>query len=287
MPGKVVSVLNMKGGVGKTTVTAHVMYYMYSDLRKKVLLVDLDPQFNLTQTFLGRTEYSAVKLLGQTIFAVMEPPPAVGLLDVKLTRRPPPESSVLVHNLRKHWDDAVDAKIDLLCGDFDLVKYSLVPEKSKLDKVLVRFLQFIAAAKNEYDLIVIDCNPSSSFITLAALHACSSLLVPVRGETYSMLGLELLERYLGEVPSIYPKPDLSILINASNVPEVTEQTEREIRAHRVFGPQVLANQVPYSRLLAAKPREKGFATQKGKGWSYELGYQLSKIVAELAAKWKI
>jgi chromosome partitioning protein len=285
VPGKVVSVLNMKGGVGKTTVSAHVMYYMYSDLHKKVLLVDLDPQFNLTQTFIGRRDYDKIKLENKTIFAAMEPPSNVGLLDVKLSHKPPPATDDLVYPLRRHWNPKILAKIDLIPGNFDLVKYSLVPDKRKLDKVMQRFLQFISQAKSEYDLIVIDCNPSSSFITLAALHACSSLLVPVKGETYSMLGLEMLDRYVSEVPSIHPKPDLSILINTSNVPGVTEQTEAEIRAHRTFGPQVLVNPLPYSRLLTAKPRETGFATQKGKGWSYELGYSLSKIVAELAGKW--
>jgi AAA domain len=61
MAGKVVAILNMKGGVGKTTVSAHVMRVFYHQLSKKVLLLDLDPQFNLTQCLMRRAEYDKVK----------------------------------------------------------------------------------------------------------------------------------------------------------------------------------------------------------------------------------
>jgi Mrp family chromosome partitioning ATPase len=88
--GTVISVLNMKGGVGKTTVSAHVMRVLYHVRAKKVLLIDLDPQFNLSQCLLTRATYDALKRSDRTVFTAMEPPPSVGLFDVATTDSPPP-----------------------------------------------------------------------------------------------------------------------------------------------------------------------------------------------------
>jgi chromosome partitioning protein len=60
MPGQVVAVLNMKGGVGKTTISAHLMRVLYHNFAKRVLLVDLDPQFNLTQCLVSRADYDTL-----------------------------------------------------------------------------------------------------------------------------------------------------------------------------------------------------------------------------------
>ncbi|BBU61501.1 hypothetical protein MSC49_14360 [Methylosinus sp. C49] len=243
--------------------------------------MDLDPQFNLTQTLMPRRDYEKYKAANRTIFSAMEPPSGVGLLDVNVADAPVPKAWDLAPRLREYDDGFVD----LVLGDFDLVKYSLIPEKHKLDKVATRFLKFVGQAKDDYDLIVIDCNPSSSFITQCALQACSALLVPIKAETYSLLGLELLAKYVNEMPLIYPKPSMSVLINAGPTAEITALTENELRGHKTFGPTVLANHLPYSRLLAAKPGEIGFATKKGKPYSYDLGFRFTSIVDELAQRW--
>lgn len=283
MTGKVVSVLNMKGGVGKTTVAAHVMYYFYAHRKNGVLLIDLDPQFNLIQTLIRRAVYDRYKKENRTVFAAMEPPSTVGLLDVMVTDADPPSAWDVAPRLRGGNDETYF--LDLMPGDFDLVKYSLIPSYEKLKRVSWRFLKFINQAKEDYDLIVIDCNPSSSFITQCALTACSELLIPIKAETYSLLGLEMLKKYIDDIPTIDPKPNMSLLINSGPTEEITDLTEKQIRRHSVFGPMVLANLLPYSRLLAARPGEVGFATTKGKPYSYDLGYKMTRTVDELAQRW--
>ncbi len=91
----VVAVLNMKGGVGKTTISAHLSRVLFERKRAGTLLVDLDPQFNLTQALFTRNQYEQLKTQGKTVAAVMEPPPDVGLFSITTTSLPPPDVDTL------------------------------------------------------------------------------------------------------------------------------------------------------------------------------------------------
>jgi chromosome partitioning protein len=91
----------MKGGVGKTTIAAHVMRVLYLQLSKKVLLVDLDRQFNLTQCLMTRSAYDKLKVAHKTIFTAMEPPSNVGLFEVATTIQPPPKPVELATQLKR------------------------------------------------------------------------------------------------------------------------------------------------------------------------------------------
>ena len=256
-------------------------FFWHRDL--SLLLIDLDPQFNLTQTLIAPDAYEGYRRENRTIFTAMEPPPRVHLLDVNVTDVPPPSAWDLSPRLKTYDDTSF---IDIMPGDFELVKYSLIADTHKLDQVQARFLRFINEAKNHYDLIAIDCNPSSSFITQCALHACDHVLVPVRAETYSLLGLKLLSRYIQEMPTLHPKPDISVLINKSPHPGVTEQTEQQLRADAEISPWVLDNGLPYSLVLAARPNQFGFfMDQRRQTRRYVVGRQMNPIVDELCVRW--
>jgi chromosome partitioning protein len=88
----VVAVLNMKGGVGKTTICANVSLAVFEIHNNRTLLLDLDPQFNLTQGLLRREAYDKLKSNGKTIFGAMDPPSDVGLFDVATSSQPPPKA---------------------------------------------------------------------------------------------------------------------------------------------------------------------------------------------------
>ncbi len=285
MAGEVISVLNMKGGVGKTTVSAHVMRVLYHQMKKKILLLDLDPQFNLTQCLMTRSQYDKIKEANKTIFNAMEPPSEVGLFDVAVTTHKPPAPSTLAVTLRSFNDGS--AYLHLVPGNFDLVKYSLIDDHQKLAAVQQRFLHFISMARAEYDLVVIDCNPSSSFITLCALHACSRLLVPVRPDRYSILGLELVADFLDRIPTIQPKPEITVLLNGIPTQGYDPSTENALRAHSTFGKLVLTNTLRQSKLLLATSDYTGFATDKPVPYKDLLRIEIGTIVSELAKLWNI
>jgi chromosome partitioning protein len=250
---------------------------------KRVLLVDLDPQFNLSQCLLTRASYDKLKQEGNTIFIAMEPLPNIGLFDVATTIKPPPQPSTIAHRLRSFRGSI--AYLDLIPGNFDLVKYSLVDDRLKLERAQQRFLHFVSLARQEYDLIVIDCNPSSSFITLCSLRASSKLLVPVRPDRYSVLGLELVSDFLDRIPTINPKPEIAILLNGIPTQGYDPRTENELRAHNTFGPLVLTNRLRQSQLLVASSGYTGFATDKPVSYRHLLRTEIGAIVTELAQRW--
>lgn len=215
----------------------------------------------------------------------MEPPSSVGLFDVATTHHAPPKASDLSHRLKRsfvrRW------AIDLIPGNFDLVKYSLVSEPNKLKSVQQRFHKFISQAKQEYDIVIIDCNPSSSFITLCALRVCTHLLVPVRPDLYSVLGLELVTDFLEGLPEIHPKPEIAVLLNGIPRTSYDRTAEDELRAHATFGPLVLTNKLRKSRLLEATPGNTGFATDQKRPYRNSLRLEIGMIVDELQKKWSL
>ena len=89
--GPVVATLNLKGGVGKTTVSAHVFRVVWEKFRTPTLLIDFDPQFNLSQTLFTRNLYDRVRKAERTIMAVMEPPPMKSLFTINTSSEPPPD----------------------------------------------------------------------------------------------------------------------------------------------------------------------------------------------------
>ena len=114
----VVSILNMKGGVGKTTISAHVMRVLYHHYRVKTLLIDLDPQFNLTQTLIARSRYDNLKKDEKTVFSVMEPAQTRGLFDTSLSVSPPPQADAVAQRLRQIKNSSIE--LCLVPGDFGL-----------------------------------------------------------------------------------------------------------------------------------------------------------------------
>jgi chromosome partitioning protein len=277
----VIAVLNLKGGVGKTTISAHVMRVLYQQRSAATLLVDLDPQFNLTQAVVVRSVYDKLRLSGRTVFSAMEPASTGSLFEVDTTSQNPVSADTVVHRLR-NFKNPTEVRLDLLPGDFKLVKYSMIRDANKLDLVQARFLRFIGETRKKYDLICIDCNPSSSFITSCALHACSHLLVPVRPDRYSVLGLELLADLLEEMPSIQPKPEILVLLNAVHGDANDTRIEHELRAHNAFGSKVLASKLRFSGILKASGQHTGFATDRKVAHKKRLRNEISALVAELS-----
>jgi chromosome partitioning protein len=282
----VVAVLNMKGGVGKTTICANLGLSLFENREVGTLLIDLDPQFNLTQGLLTRSEYDERKNSAQTIYSAMEPPSDVGLFDVATSTQPPPKCEDLSYGFF-YLTNKPSAALDMIPGDFQLVKYSLMDDNAKLKGVKERFLKFVKQSKTSYGTIFLDCNPSSSFLTLCALHAASHILVPVRPDRFSILGLEILSEFIDSLPTLSPKPQLLIILNGvtrGGKDPVATNVEAELRAHPKFGPRTLANFVPQSGALRAKTDYTGFATERKGRWQKQIRAEMSIIAEELAGK---
>ena len=281
--GPVVATLNLKGGVGKTTVSAHVFRVVWSMFGIPTLLIDFDPQFNLSQTVFRRKDYDKQREAERTIMTVMEPPPVNSLFKINTSKGPPPDpTDVSVQLWHRTRDEAIDLRV--LPGDFRLIKYSLMADLSQLKSVEDRFLSFIGKCRQEGRITVIDCNPSSSFLTLCALRACTHLLVPVRPDRYSILGLELLDQFLKEIPSIEPKPKKLILLNGVPRQHYDRSVEDELRSHSLLGPETLTSRLHHSAKLIAKPDYAGFATDKSGSYKYVFKKEIELVAREIGTE---
>ncbi len=155
---RVISVVNQKGGVGKST-TAINLATCLAEENLKVLLVDLDPQGNTTSG-MGIEKQK----LRTTVYDV-------------LLRDAPPHSGIK----RSHQGvDVLPANIDLAGAEVELV--SAMSRENRLKRAL-------EVVRDEYDFIIMDCPPSLGLLTLNALTASDSLIIPLQCEFYALEGL--------------------------------------------------------------------------------------------------
>lgn len=177
--GKIIAIANQKGGVGKTT-TAVNLAASLGVLEKKILLVDADPQANSTSA-LGFDPDQTEKGTYQVLEHEME------AKDVIISTKSP--------NV-----DLMPAQIDLVAVEIELV------DKDRREQMLAQSLTKI---KNEYDYILIDCAPSLGLITLNALTAAHSVIIPIQCEYFALEGLGKLLNTIKSVQNLH-NPDLDI-----------------------------------------------------------------------------
>jgi chromosome partitioning protein len=277
MASPVLAVLNMKGGVGKTTVSAQIMRVLYQLMNIRVLLLDLDAQFNLTQSVLTQARYDEILEKGYTIMSCFEPLPSNDFFQVKKAVEPPPKATEICESLRHIVKDG--GVLDLVPGSFDMMKYSMIDDAAKLKHASAYFKRFMSQAKKEYDLVVLDCNPSSSFITKCALESSSHVLSPVKLDKFSILGVGFVDKLFRHLKL---NVHHTILINDVRRHARMSEIERTLRAHPRFGKKVLRNRLVHSKLLAADPSYTGFAADKGGPYSSTVASELRAIAREIS-----
>lgn len=160
--GRIISFSNQKGGVGKTTTCVNMAAYI-AKAGRKVLLVDLDPQGNAT-TGLGFSKST----LKKSVYNVL-----IDGEEVKDNILPTELEGLTI----------LPANIDLAGAEVELVY------KPSREKVLKASLE---KAKSKYDYILIDCPPSLGLLTINALVAADSVIIPIQSEYYALEGLSQL-----------------------------------------------------------------------------------------------
>jgi chromosome partitioning protein len=268
----------MKGGVGKTTIAAHVMRVLYRILQKRTVLIDFDPQFNLTQSVISQASYEKLKQARRTVLSIMESEAEASLFTVTTDAQPPTLDDVSIV-LRRFLKS--DVALRLVPGDFGLIKYSLIDDSKALAPVKTRFKAFITAARAEMDLVCIDCNPSSSFMTLCALEVATHLLIPVRPDRFSVLGLELLDTFVSQLPTLATKPKQLIVLNGIPRTRYVPEVENILRSHPKFGKSTLSTPLHHSTLLTASPTYTGFATDKRVPYRDRVNANIETLVNEI------
>lgn len=240
------SLINMKGGVGKSTLAVNLAWHFsgYTTWLKKVLLVDLDPQFNASQYILGPDKYKniIVKQL-PTVFHIFEQfSPMYKNIDITKAIR-----SVATYQ--------GGGRLDILPAQLEL-SYTL---KNPNDKAR-NLKEYIDKMENKYDIIIFDCSPTDSILTEAAYLCSDFILIPVRPEYLSSIGLPLLNKSIEDFKEKYPSNNLEIagiVFNATEgySPEERKSKDNVKEAANEFGISILDNEISYSRSYPKGARE--------------------------------
>lgn len=182
MPAQIISFLNFKGGVGKTTNAVNIgaILAMHPQMGgKRVLVVDMDPQCNSTLWLVGREVYQWMQERDQTLYQVFR--------QSMSKHKPDPVS--LIHQVEKV--EAGSGKLDLLPGSFSCLKLEEDP-KMLDDNALGHLVlhKALETVRNSYDFILLDCPPAWSILTRNALRASHHVLLPYTPDYLSLEGIK-------------------------------------------------------------------------------------------------
>lgn len=222
--GKIVAIVNQKGGVGKTTTAVNLAAGVGLQ-GKKVLLVDADPQGNTTSGF-GFNKKDVV----------------FSTYDLLIGRQ---KADVIIRATTFKNVDIIPANMDLAGAEIELI--SVDERESQLKKGL-------ALVREKYDYIFIDCPPSLSLITINSINAADTFIVPIQCEYYAMEGLSQLMSSVRQIKRLYnPNLELEgVLLTMFDARlNLTQQVVSEVE--KFFSNKVFSTRIPRAVRLSEAP----------------------------------
>lgn len=254
----IAALMNMKGGVGKSTMTANVGWFAAYHRNLRVLLIDLDPQFNLSQYILGARGYE--KLLDELA-------PTIESVFRNTQSGDKPTSSGEVIRPVANWKDG--SCIHIIPASLKLAwAMRYVTDRAHILR------DYIEDIRDQYDLILIDCAPTESILSTATYLATDFIFVPVKPEFLSTIGLPLLLQSIREFQNTHKNaavPELGGIVFNDTGEKVEHDRSRD-----------------YVRGIADENKWYVFENEVSHSDSYPAGARVGKpiFLTENARSWK-
>ena len=226
---KIISIINQKGGVGKTTTVINLASAL-SQLGKKILVIDLDPQGNATTGLgLSNTEQS-----DQTIYGILN-------------------GTVSISNVIKQTKFQ---NLHLITSNVDLsgLEVETAGDSDRAFILKTKLTAYLNDSRGSYDYILIDCPPSLSLLTVMALVSSNSLLVPLQTEFFALEGLTQLMKTIERIKvNLNPSLDIQgiLLTMYDRRNKLSSQVEQEARDY--FKDKVYQTVIPRNVRLSEAP----------------------------------
>ncbi len=284
--GTVITVMNMKGGVGKTTVAAHLAglfarYRIHGKVRR-VLLIDYDAQFNLSQVFLPATTYFALEKQRKTSLAILQDDETdIDPYHIQVPgNHDPPPVSKLTHNI---YRIKTGARLDILPSTLDLMYVALGQSEKRTRPLEERFSKFIVECRRMYHVVMIDCHPAGSILTKTSLQNSDHVVIPVAPDLYAVRGVGLMMRFIAANRPGGDAPRPHILFN--NTPRRgVAPAETQIRRDRSFARLCLRSTLRHYQAFAEPIGGKDFVWYSKKPWSTKAFANAYAVTEELAER---
>jgi chromosome partitioning protein len=280
--GRTIATINLKGGVGKSTTTVAVTLVLAAFFRKRVLVIDLDPQTNATAMLIGADKWRELNDAGHTLaqlFAdALTPTGSEKLFDLDAT-------------LQRGVGQVREARtIDLLPSSLDLIRLQdmlvTMPSGPFFSSVPTVVLdRAVRDLVSEYDYVMIDCPPNLGLITLNGLRIADGYIIPTIPDILSTYGIDQIERRVADFAEDIGTPIRPLGIALTKVRGVTLHSNVSKQLRRESKIPVFETEIPEDVDLAraAEYQHLGTVRQKlGYGGPFDRYYDLTKEIMEAA-----
>lgn len=196
MSKNVIAFMNMKGGVGKTTICVNLAAQL-ADFGKKVLVIDMDPQMNASQYMLAPMQIEKAMNDKKTLYRLYKDEVDIDLYSAGIIGDEVEEADgeLIIEGIRQN--------LDLICGDLNMTK---VKEDGSNSDTLATYIE-ADGLKEKYDFIFIDCPPTQSVYTISAFKASDFYIVIIKPDYLSTIGLSLFMRMVTNYNKNRKKPE--------------------------------------------------------------------------------